>query len=436
MATETFDAIVVGGGSGGLACAKRASRLGVRVALIERAELGGTCVNRGCVPKKLLWEAAHGVLAQRRMAGLGLSKGSDFDLGALRRRIDRKIAGLRDGFDDGLAEAGVTLIRGTAEIVSPGEVHVAGRTLSAGKLVLATGASPRVPDIEGAQFLDTSDEVLNWTEVPERIVILGGGYVGCEFASIYAALGAAVTLVEPSGRLLGAFDEGLAEHAAQALRKLGVRVLTNTAPTSVGRDGDWFTVALKDGGNLTARRVVAATGRQASIKGLGPISERVELADSGALRIDETFQTSVRNVHAIGDAADRLPLTPVATRDGETLAEQLFGAARAPVDLSLVATTAFLFPPHAQVGDLDGAETTHSDPLGAGVVRSEDDAEDADMFRMAYSNDRLTGVALATEGAGDIIAAFGALIAAGAMRSDLEASTGVHPTTIEEIVGR
>lgn len=436
MESDRYDAVVVGGGSGGLACAKAASRLGAKVALIEKAELGGTCVNRGCVPKKLLWEAGHAVLAQSRMAEMGVGGTPTLDFGRLRQRIDDKIAGLRATFEDDLAEAGVALLRGAAEIHGREDIRVDGRTLVADHLILATGASPELPGIDGRELLQTSTDVLSWTDVPGRIAILGGGYIGCEFAAIFSAFGSQVTLIEPADRLLSTFDAKLATHARRALENLGVTVLLERSPKSVQEAQSGYKVQLGDGTLLSADRVVGATGRRANVTGLGPVSAKLETAESGALAIDENFETSVPGIYAIGDAADRLPLTPVATRDGETLAAQLFGEWRAPVDLSLVATTAFLYPPHAQVGTLGPGDVITSEPLGAEVVIAKEKAEDADFFRLAFDGDRLSGAALAAAGAGDIIAAFGSLISARASRDDLGAATGVHPTAMEEIIGR
>ena len=436
MATEGFDAIVVGGGSGGLAAAKRAAKLGARVALIEKAELGGTCVNRGCVPKKLMWDAARSVLRTRRMAEQGLCSPIDLDLGRLRDLSAQKIAGLNDTFESQLSEAGVTLIRGTADIEDHTQIRAAGRTLSADRLILATGAVPDRPDFPGADLAEVSDDVFGWREVPSRLVILGGGYIGCEFAAIFAALGAQVTLVEPTDRVLDTFAKVLAAHARTALDAQGVTVLTGTAPERIERDGDGLAVVLDDGTRLAASRVLAATGRMPPIDKLGAISMRLERAESGALAVDENFATGLPGVHAIGDAADRLPLTPVATRDGETLADQLFGDWRAPIDLGLVATTAFLFPPHSQVGDAEGGKAKRSDPLRAGVTMAEGKAGDLDFFALAHERDRLTGAALAFDGAEEAIATLGALIAAGGGKDDLTAATGVHPTPAEEMLGR
>ncbi|RVT87150.1 NAD(P)/FAD-dependent oxidoreductase [Rhodobacteraceae bacterium CCMM004] len=428
---ERYDTVVIGGGSGGLAYAKAAARNGATVALIERDALGGTCVNRGCVPKKLLWKTAHHVQEARRA-------GADarVDFAALQDRIGDKIAGIRDGFVDDLAEAGVDLIRGTAAVSGPDDVEVDGRTLAAGRLVLANGARPAEAGMAGEALTDTSQDVLSWRSVPESIVILGGGYIGCEFAAIFAALGARVTVVDPSDRLLTQFDADAVAVATAALERQGIVVILGRTPEAVSETGAERAVRLDDGRTLTAARVVQAVGRTPNVDALGPISARLETADSGALAIGDRFDTSLDRVHAIGDAADRLPLTPVATRDGETLAAMLFGDGGEAVDLGLVASAAFTLPPMAQVGSFDGdtVDTSTGAPLEAGVLGGEEMREETQFHKLCRRDGRLAGVALVGEAAPELIAPFAALVGAGVR--DLSNATGVHPSFAEEMLGR
>ena len=433
---ETFDAVVVGGGSGGLAFAKQAAANGATVALVERAELGGTCVNRGCVPKKMLWTAAAHARDEADMdaAGIGLPGGIDF--AALKARGDAKIASIRDSFEEALADCGVTLIRGEATCHGPDRIEVGDRTLTTRHLVIATGARPADLDLDGIGLAETSTDVLAWQAVPERIAILGGGYIGCEFAAIFAALGAEVTLADPDDRLIGPFDADLAEAARVSLERLGVTVRLGATPSRIAKDGDALTVAFEDGEPVTADRVVNATGRTPNVDALGPLSDRLEVAESGALKVDDRLATSVEGVYAVGDAADRLPLTPVATRDGKALADMLFGDddTACPVDLRLVAKTCFVLPPVAEVGDPAGEAQTGT-RLTDGVTAPEREA--TTVYKIATDDaGRITGAALSEDHAPELIALVSALMAAGATRDDLFRATGVHPSFSETLVGR
>ena len=433
---EHFDTVVVGGGSGGLAYARQAASHGARVALIERAELGGTCVNRGCVPKKMLWTAANHVREEADMdeAGVGIPGGLDF--ATLKARADAKIGRIRDSFDEALADCGVTLIRGEATCHAPDRIVVGDRTLSADALVLAHGALPADLDLDGIALAETSNDVLSWTSVPERIAILGGGYIGCEFAAIFACLGSEVTVADPSDRLIGPFDEDLGRAARRSLERLGVTVRLGATPTSITEGDTGLTVAFENADPVTADRVVNATGRTPNIAAIGPLAERLQVAESGALAVDARLATNVPGVHAVGDIADRLPLTPVATRDGKALADMLYGDApdACPVDLKLVAKTCFVMPPVAEVGTPSGGAQDGT-RLSDGVTAPDRDA--TTLHKIATDDaGRLTGVALWEDDAPDLIALAAALIAAGATRDDLFRATGVHPSFAETLVGR
>ncbi|MFQ6547344.1 dihydrolipoyl dehydrogenase family protein [Aestuariibius sp. 2305UL40-4] len=438
MANHTFDLIVIGGGSAGLACAKRAAGHGARVALIERDHLGGTCVNRGCVPKKLMWEASEVFARARSMADLGLSgPPGTLDLAALKARIDSQISDIRGNFEDDLADKGVTLIRATATLDTPGEVRAGGRTLTAPHIVLATGGAPQTLPIDGAELFDTSDDVFGWTTIPERLVVIGGGYIGCEFASIFRAFGAQVRIVNEDDRLLTDFDADAVAHAAQTFENRGIAISNGLTIDSARRNGTRITLTLSDGTTDMADRVLCATGRSPNIDGLGKLPKTLEKADTGALAIDARFETSQPGVYAIGDVADRLPLTPVATRDGEALADILFGQGAPPIDLDLVATATFLHPPMGQVGQPDTGDLLQGDttPLPEGTVWQTGAVAYGKVARDPDTQ-KVIGAVLIGESAADEIAWAAAAIAGELDDADLLSATAVHPTLAEEIIGR
>ncbi|APG45633.1 dihydrolipoyl dehydrogenase family protein [Phaeobacter porticola] len=432
----SHDLVVIGGGSGGLAAAKAAARLGASVVLIEQAELGGTCVNRGCTPKKLMWKAASHQQGLREMESVSLTDVPSFDFATLRRRSDAKIDKLNHHFEEELEQAGVRLLRGRAEVGEAGQIHAGGEVFQPGKLLLATGARPRMLDIPGGELAATSDDVFGWDDLPARLLIIGGGYIGCEFASIFAAFGSEVHLMTDGERLLDQFHAPAVDCVQAGLNKQGVNLGFGIKPTQIDFNGTMFKVSFDDGSIQYADRVIAAIGRIPNTDQLGPGLQGIKCVKSGALAIDTKFQTSIPGIYAIGDAADRLPLTPVATRDGACFAAQHFGDNADQIDLNLVATSAYTLPPISQVGRL---EADHDDGETISNLSSDvlDDGTAAhSFFAAAFSDNVLNGVALINHAGPDMIAPFAALIASGATAEDIAAATGIHPSFGEETVGR
>ncbi|MEL6644900.1 MAG: FAD-dependent oxidoreductase [Pseudomonadota bacterium] len=431
----SYDSIVIGGGSGGLAFAKAAAGLGARVLLVERAALGGTCVNRGCVPKKLLWDAGwHREWALAAEAQGVICGGAWVDYGRLRARIGAKIDGIRASFTADLAARGITVVAGEARLEVDRAVVVDGRRYTADRVVLATGARPAAVAIEGGGLAETSDDLFTWTALPRRVAILGGGYIGCEFAAILRAFGTSVVLIEPADRVLDGFDAGLVEAAAEVLLTRGVDLRLGTAPHRIAPMAGGFQVACDDGEVVQADRVIAAVGRDPNVDVPGGLCETLDRVETGAFSVSDLFETSAARVHAIGDCADRLPLTPVATRDGEVLAQQLYGSGAMPVDLGLVATAAFVMPPVAQVGEM-GGEAQNGQDLAETVMTGAGHWMTRTVHRVNGQGDTVAGAALMGAGAGDMIAGLGALVALGRGQGR-DAVTAVHPTFSEEFLGR
>ncbi len=429
------DIIVIGGGSAGIACARTAAGLGADVLLAEPGELGGTCVNRGCVPKKLLWATADTVRRTRAMLGSGALTGSvAVDLARHRELRDDHIAGLRRSYAETLAQAGVTVCRDRALVVGPGRVRIGETEHAAPHVVLATGGRPATIPIPGAALVDTSDDVLRWTDLPATLLVVGGGYIGCEFAAMFAALGVRVTLVTDTDRVLVEFSDASARVAQRNLEGQGIDIRTATKPERFERhgdgDGSGLSVRLDDGTEARFARVLLATGRDADLDAMGDLA--VARTDGGTVATDDDYATSVPGLFAIGDVSDRLPLTPVATADGVALAHRLTGHGDAPaarrVDLGCVATAAFVMPTIAEVGDLSGAQGETFAPLVGAV--SEDGASAA--WHLGLPNGRLAGVSLVGESAQEAIGWAAQTILHRPHREGMGRALAVHPTDAEE----
>lgn len=433
--SERPDLVVLGGGSGGLAAAKRAADLGARVVVVEPRDLGGTCVNRGCVLKKLMWQTARHWAKRQGLAAATDSDVGMLDFSALAAQIGDHITSLRDEFETDLEDRGITLIRDAGRIDDEGRVQVGDTCLAADRVLIATGPKPVVPDIPGAAHMVTSDDVFGWQDLPRSLVILGGGYIGAELASIFSVFGVDVTIVQAGPRLLEGFDAEAVARVTETMAERGVKMVFDTEPTEILNADVRLRVALPGQAPLTADRVICAIGRAPNVGALGLDAETFERAESGALCVDEDFQTSRAGLYAIGDVADRLPLTPVATRDGETFADRAFGAGAERLDLSLVSTAAFTLPAVAQVGDLvceDGGQATGAlkNPVLAPVV------EPDSYHRMCFAKDRLVGAVLVGSETPEMIAPFAALVAAGNSARALSDATAIHPSFAEEIIGR
>ena len=448
---DAFDAIVIGGGSAGLAFAKEAAGLGARVALVEMAELGGTCVNRGCVPKKMLWHVAHARREEDALTESGhLVSPALLDFASVQDRVRTHVEGLRDTFEDELEEAGVTLLRGHARL-EEGGVEMDGRALAARRVVIATGSVALTPDdLPGGDLCDVSDAVFDWRELPERLVIAGGGYIGVEFATVFSGLGTEVTLIEDGDEILEGFDPDAIAQVREHLERDGVELITGAALAGVERRDNALLARSDAGHAIACDRVLFAVGREPRLDSLGPRAKELERAGSGALEVSDAFETSIPGVFAVGDAADRMPLTPVARRDAAWLARHLFGGeAGERLDLDLVATVAFTDPPLAQVGRVRGEElTVESDtvaPLHDGLMeRGRGEAGQLPAGRAVFMHKiasegpdgPLRGAVLLSRGAADEIGWVAALVAGGLPRSALARPAAVHPSFAEEMVGK
>ena len=443
MASEQFDLFVIGAGSGGVRAARMASHRGARVAVAEDAALGGTCVNLGCIPKKLYSFAAHYAEAFEESHGFGWTvQAPAFDWATLKLNRAREISRLNGIYAKLLADAGVTLVRGRAKLAGANVVEVNGQTYRAKQLLVATGGRPVVPEVAGREFAVTSNEMFDLPEFPQHLVVVGGGYIACEFASIFRGLGAQVTQAYRGEQLLRGFDDDVRNFLAAEMRKKGVGLRTRADVQRIERDARGLCVTLKDGTTLAADTVLYATGRIPNTAGLGLTELGVKLDAGGAVVVDEHFQSSVPSVFAIGDVIDRVQLTPVALAEAMVLVDRLFGKGQRTLDYELIPTAVFTNP---GVGTIGLSEAQARERFGAvRIFRSEfralkhtlSGSDERSLMKLVVdaASDRVVGLHMVGADAGETIQGFGVAMKAGATKAQFDATIGIHPTVAEEFV--
>ena len=445
MAQFDYDLFTIGAGSGGVRASRYAGRLGARVAAAEERYLGGTCVNVGCIPKKLFSYAAHYGEDIEHAAGYGWRVPTPaFDWPTLLANKDREIERLNGVYAKLLAGAGVTLLRGRATLVDAHTVEIDGRRVSARYILIATGGWPVVPPISGSELAISSNEAFHLGELPRRVLVVGGGYIAVEFASIFNGLGVDVTLVYRGERLLRGFDTDLGGFLAAQMEKKGVRIRFhgNIERIALAEDGRALRATLADGSALDADCVMYATGRAPNTRGLGLANAGVKLAANGAVVVDAKFQSSVPSIYAVGDVIDRVLLTPVALAEGMVVAENLFGSGGRSLDYEDIPTAIFSNPnvgtvglseakARERVGEIDVYRTTF------GSLRHQLTGS-GEQVLMKLVVDRKTGRVLGVHmvgpDAGEIIQGFAVALRCGATKRQFDATIGIHPTIAEEFV--
>ena len=442
-----FDLFVIGGGSGGVRAARMAAQRGARVALAEAAALGGTCVNVGCIPKKLYSYAAHYAHDFEDAEGFGWNvQAPRFDWARLKANRAREIARLNGVYEQLLAGTGVTILRGWAQLVDGHTVDIetaAGRQhYRARHILLATGGTPSVPAIAGRELAVTSDSMFDLDPFPRRLVVVGGGYIACEFASIFRGLGSQVSLVHRGEQVLRGFDDEVRAFIAGELARNGIDLRLASSVTSLARDAEGIRVQLADDGSLVGDVVLYATGRIPNVNGLGLEAAGVKQGKDGAILVDGHYQTSVPSVHAIGDVTARVQLTPVALGEAMVLADRLFGQGRRRLDYEFIPTAVFTHPnigtvgyTEAQAREKFGRTTvfrTEFKPLRHTLTRS---GERTFMKLLVdAATDRVVGLHMVGPDAGEVVQGFAVAMKAGATKAVFDATVGIHPTLAEEFV--
>jgi len=443
--SRDYDLIVIGAGSGGVRLARMSAQRGARVAVVESRYLGGTCVNVGCVPKKLFVYGAYVGEDLEDAAGYGWQvPRSDvrFDWPTLVANKNAEIERLNGIYGQLLDGAGVTVIQGTASIRDPNTVVVGERELTTDRITVATGSWPSTPDVPGRDLILSSNEMFYLPQLPREAVIWGGGYIAVEFAGILAGLGVDTTLIYRGELFLRGFDDDVRRFLVTELEKKGIRLRFNTNITSVEESGNGFAVSLSDGSIMETGLVMAATGRRALTDGLGLEALGVEFTTSGHVQVDEFFQTAVPSITALGDVIGTPQLTPVALAQAMVLSRRLFGDGEGEMDYRNIPTAVFCQPNIGTVGltEAEAKEAGHR----VVIYRSEfrpmkhtlSGRDERSMMKLVVDaeDDRVLGAHMVGPDAGEIIQGIGVALKCGATKADFDSTIGIHPTSAEEFV--
>ena len=447
MAGHEYDLFVIGGGSGGVRAARTAAQHGARVALAEAAALGGTCVNVGCIPKKLYACAAHFAHDFEDAAGFGWDLGAPrLDWSRLKANRAREVARLNSVYRQLLTGAGVEVITGWGRIAGPHAVQVrtaAGeRHFTSRHILLATGGTPSVPSFPGCEHVVTSDGMFDLDPFPARLLVVGGGYIACEFASIFNGLGAKVTQLYRGEQLLRGFDHDVRRVIAREMRRNGIDLRLRSDVRAIHRQAHGLQVTLLDGGAIAADAVLYATGRVPNVNGLGLQAVGVAQGKDRAIAVDQEYRTSVPSVFALGDVTARVQLTPVALGEATALANALFGRSHRAMSYEFIPTAVFTQPGVATVGYTE--EQARRTFARIAIFRSEfkplkhtlSGRGERALMKLVVdaASDRVVGLHMVGPDAAEVVQGFAVAMKAGATKQVFDGTIGIHPTAAEEFV--
>jgi len=433
-----YDLFTIGAGSGGVRASRMAGQLGAKVAIAENDRIGGTCVIRGCIPKKLLAYAAHYAEDFEDARGFGWSVAASFSWPALIESKNREIARLSGVYAGALETSGVETLRGTARLADAHTVEIGSRRVTARNILVATGGRPSRPAIQGIEHAITSDEAFELPALPRRILIVGGGYVALEFAGIFRGLGAQVTLAYRGEQILRGFDDDVRAHLAGEIAKKGVRVLLKRTVPGIARRPDG---ALEAGG-VECDAVMFATGRAPNTSGLGLAEVGVSLDEAGGVVVDRYCRSTIPHIYAVGDVTHRLALTPVAIREGAAVATTLFGGVETPVDHDDVPSAVFSQPP---VGTVGLSEANALEKLGRVDIykasfrplrHTLSGRDERTLVKLVVdaATQRVAGAHMVGPDAPEIIQGIALAVKGGLSKAQFDATMGIHPTAAEEFV--
>ena len=444
--TERFDLLVIGGGSGGLAHAQRAAEYGASAAVVEKGPLGGTCVNVGCVPKKVMWYAAQHAHQFHHVADYGFDidiKGHDW--AALKRRRDAYIERLNGIYENNLDKRGVTYLAGTARFVNAHTVDIDGRQVQADRIVIATGGRPMVPEIPGAELGITSDDFFELEERPQRVLIAGSGYIAVELAGVFNALGSDVQLVVRKDSILREFDTMLSSELMDAMDREDIDIVTRVVPKSVEKTGKGIVLHAEDGRTFgPVDALVWAIGRSPNSDSLEAANAGVEQDEWGFFPTDKFQQTNVENVFALGDVTGRAQLTPVAIAAGRRLADRLYGGMDGRhLEYELIPTVIFSHPTIGTVGLTESeARQQYGDDIKVymtgftGMYYALGTNKKRSVMKLitAGADEKVVGCHVIGEGADEMLQGFAVAMRMGATKKDFDDTVAIHPTSAEELV--
>ena len=442
-----YDIIAIGGGSGGIATMNRAGEHGAKAAVIEEKKLGGTCVNVGCVPKKIMWYGAQIAETFHQFGEDYGFKTTDlnFDFATLRRNREAYIDRARSSYDGSFKRNGVDLIEGHAEFVDSHTVSVNGELIRAKHIVIATGAHPSIPNIPGAELGGSSDDVFAWEELPESVAILGAGYIAVELAGVLHTFGVKTDLFVRRDRPLRGFDSYIVEGLVKEMERTNLPLHTHKVPAKLEKTTDGITIHFEDGTSHTASQVIWATGRRPNVKSLQLEKAGVTLNERGFIQVDEYQNTVVEGIYALGDVTGEKELTPVAIKAGRTLSERLFnGKTTAKMDYSTIPTVVFSHPAIGTVGltEEQAVKEYGQDQIKvykssfASMYSAVTSNRQESRFKLitAGSEEKVVGLHGIGYGVDEMIQGFAVAIKMGATKADFDATVAIHPTASEEFV--
>ena len=440
-----YDLFVIGGGSGGVRAGRIAATHGARVALAEESRMGGTCVIRGCVPKKLMIFASTAPAAAAEARGYGWPEASAgaFSWDAFKGKLDTELNRLERAYTSGIEAAGGVVFHQRAQLVGPHEVELAdGTRISAKHILIAVGGRPQRPGIPGEELGMISDDMFLMERLPGRVLVVGGGFIACEFATIFQGLGVETVLSYRGDKVLRGFDDDLRIMASEQLAEIGIDVRLQTTPTRLEQDGEGIRVHFADGSNDRFDQVMFATGRAPYTKGLGLEAAGVRTGDNGRILVDQWSQTNVPSIFAVGDVTDRVNLTPVAIREGHGFADTVFGGKPHFMDHSLVASAVYLRP--HEIGTIG---MTEDEAIRHGRIEVYDarfrpmrslfagsDARVMMKLMVDEETRKVVGCQIFGPEAGELIQMAAIPITMGATKEQFDQAVAVHPTLAEELV--
>jgi len=443
LKSNDFDLFIIGAGSGGVRAGRVAASLGAKVAIAEEKYLGGTCVNVGCVPKKLFVYASSFEDEFQGAKNYGWDTGDvHFNWKTLINNKNNEIQRLNSVYERLLSESGVVLINGRATLTGPNTISINDKTYTASKILIATGAWPDVSEIHGNEYVITSNEAFYLDSLPQSIVVVGGGYIAVEFAGIFNGLGVETTLLYRAPLLLRGFDDEMRKFLTDEIEKKGIHLIANNTIESISKSDDYYRLQLADNSEITTNVIMCATGRRPNINGLGLEEAGVEIDKNRSIKINNDYQTSNPSIYAIGDVTDRYALTPVAIAEGMVLANSLFGNNVTDVDYKNIPTCIFCQPNFATVGyseedareefgkiQVFKSEFTHLKHSISGL-------NEKTLMKLIVdtASDKVIGAHMIGHDAGEIIQGIAIAMKAGVTKAQLDSTIGIHPTAAEEFV--